>query len=226
MIVTPAFLSKLAGAPVNANMVSTISGLVMQPVGLDRPHRLAHYLGQLAHESGCWKYDREIWGPTPAQTRYDTRTDLGNTAALDGDGYRFRGRGPIQITGRANYAGFTAWCRKFNPSAPDFTASPDAVVTDPWEGLGPIWYWDTRKINKLADAGDITAVTKCINGGTNGLTDRIRLTVAASLFLSGSADAKSFQRAHGLKADGMIGPITRSVLHKALTGQPVVTFAL
>ena len=60
--------------------------------GMDRPHRLTQYFAQLMHESGDFRYDREIWGPTAAQQRYDTRTDLGNTPEKDGDGYRYRGR--------------------------------------------------------------------------------------------------------------------------------------
>ncbi|WP_245440603.1 hypothetical protein [Neorhizobium sp. T25_13] len=56
-------------------------------LGLNRPHRVAHYLAQLMHESGAFRFDQEIWGPTAAQARYDTRTDLGNTPAADGDGY-------------------------------------------------------------------------------------------------------------------------------------------
>ncbi|PND23933.1 hypothetical protein CN933_29770 [Sinorhizobium sp. M4_45] len=66
--------------------------------GMDRPHRLAQYLAQLMHESGDFRYDREIWGPTPAQQRYDTRTDLGNPPGKDGDGYLYRGRTGMQLT--------------------------------------------------------------------------------------------------------------------------------
>lgn len=226
MNITPATLAAFAKAPVNANMVSTIRGLLMRPAGLSAPHRLACYLGQLAHESGRWRYDRELWGPTAAQKRYDTRTDLGNTAAADGDGYRYRGRGPIQITGRSNYDQFTSWCRKINAAAPDFVATPDAVVTDPWEGLVAIWYWETREMNTLADRGDDTAITKVINGGYNGLSERVTLTDAARLMLSGAKDARAFQLAHSLNPDGIIGPITRGILHRSLTTMPPVMFAL
>ncbi len=65
--------------------------------GMDRPHRLAQYFAQLMHESGDFRYDREIWGPTPAQQRYDTRADLGNTPEKDGDGYLYRGRTGMQL---------------------------------------------------------------------------------------------------------------------------------
>ena len=228
MQITAGTLATIAGRPVNSNMQSTIAGLERAGVGtgLNRPHRLAQYLAQLAHESGLWRYDREVWGPTEAQKRYDTRTDLGNTAAADGDGFLYRGRGPIQITGRANYREFTAWARALDPQAPDFVANPDAVLTDPWEGLGPIWYWDTRDLNRYADNGDLLTITKRINGGTNGLADRQAQYTRAGLVLLGyaPADVRAFQRSHGLTVDGKAGPNTRAAIHDALLKRPLVTF--
>lgn len=231
MIPTAEQLMKIAGGKSNAaNIASIVAGLTEfgKGSGLDKPHRLAHYVAQIAHESGRFKHDKEIWGPTKAQERYDTRTDLGNTAAKDGDGKRYAGRGPIQITGKSNYQQFTDWCRKQGfADVPDFVATPDAVNTDPWEGLVPIWYWVTRGLNSYADANDIEMLTRRINGGTNGLPDRLELYTRSALVLTGygPTDVLQFQRvaqARGLlpegedQLDGVDGPKTRAALHQAL----------
>lgn len=193
--------------------------------GLNLPHRLSYLLGQVLLEGGAFKYDRELWGPTPAQARYDLRLDLGNTPEADGDGYKFRGRGPIQITGRANYRAFTAWARRLDPSAPDFEADPDAVNLDPWEGLGPLWYWSVNRLNVPADAGDIKVITKRINGGLNHFFQRLQWTDKAQLVLLGfaAADVRGFQRSVGLAADGRIGRKTRAALHQELKALPPVS---
>lgn len=78
----------------NLNSVMMALGKYGAEFGLDLPHRVVAFLPQLMHESGSFQYDREIWGPTPAQERYDTRTDLGNTPAKDGDGYKTVGAAP------------------------------------------------------------------------------------------------------------------------------------
>mgnify|MGYP000429216320 CR=1 FL=1 len=224
MIIIPALLAAITDRPVNGNMQASIRGLAMRPGGLSAPHRLCHFLGQVAHESGLWRFDHEIWGPTPAQLRYEGRADLGNVHP--GDGWAYRGRGPIQITGRSNYSAFTAWARLNYEKAPDFLANPDAVLSDPWEGLSAIWYWETRNLNAVADVGDIELVTRRINGGTNGLADRVKLTVEFGIALAGFKTVRAFQMANTLTPDGVAGPITRGVLHKILLHQPSVTFAL
>ncbi len=193
--------------------------------GLDQPHRLAQLLPQLMHESAEFRYDREIWGPTPAQQRYDTRTDLGNTPERDGDGELYKGRSPIQVTGKANYAEFTAWCRKnISANAPDFVRQPDLINTDPWEGLAVFWYWSTRNLNRYADQGDIEMVTRRINGGLNGYADRLVLYTRTALVLLGygPTDVRRFQEVakrdgtYTGTVDGLDGPRTRAALHKTL----------
>lgn len=188
--------------------------------GLDQPHRLAQFLAQLMHESLGFRYDREVWGPSAAQQRYDVRTDLGNSPARDGDGKLYMGRTGIQITGKANYAAFRDWCRaNIDPKAPDFVATPDRVNTDPWEGLAPIWYWSTRKLNRAADEGDAEMITRKINGGLNGYDDRLRRLARVSLVLLGYGpeEVERFQRDAGVNlVDGVAGPKTRAALHQAL----------
>lgn len=218
MIPTKDQLTQIAGGKPNAsNINSVIVALTSYGAqfGLDKPHRLAHYICQLAHESGNFRYDEEI----ASGAAYEGRKDLGNTEP--GDGKRFKGRGPIQITGRANYAAFTKWCRANIASvAPDFTAAPDQITTDPWEGIAPIWYWSTRKLNALADENNIEQITKKINGGLNGFNDRIAKYVRTGLVLLGYAadDVKGFQTKAGIEVDGDPGPKTRAALHMALAG--------
>lgn len=213
--------SKITRNAPNENMASMVAGLTTYGVdaGLDKPHRFAHFAAQLCHESGAFKYDRELWGPTPAQARYDTRTNLGNTAAVDGDGKKFMGRSALQLTGRANYRSFTTWCQdNISVLSPDFDTHPDLINTDPWEGLVPIWFWTTRTLNKYADQNDIEMVTRRINGGLNGYADRMDWYVKSALVLldRGPTELMLFQKATGLVADGIPGPRTRAALHGAL----------
>jgi putative chitinase len=199
-------------------------------VGLDLPHRYNHYLCQLMHESGAFKWDEEIWGPTPAQKRYDIRTDLGNTPERDGDGYFYRGRTAIQLTGKANYTAFRDWVwAEIDPNAPDFVKYPDKINEDPWEGLAPIWFWTKgnrtgKSLNRYADQNNIEQITKVINGGLNGFADRQDYYVRLGLVILGfnPDDVKKFQIATDTKPfDGDAGPLTRAAIHKrlsALTG--------
>lgn len=240
-------LALITGKPVNDNMRSVVAGLDAYGVqaGLDQPHRLAHYLAQLLHESAAFHYDKEIWGDTAAQKRYDIREDLGNTPEHDGDGKLYMGRTPGQITGKANYTSFRDWCRAQGLNPPDFVAHPELLNTDPWEGLGFIWYWmvgnPTRKsLNRFADANDIEMVTKRVNGGLNGFDDRIKWYVKAALVLAGYGpnDVKGFQadaQAAGLlpadtadvkQVDGDAGPKTRSALHMTLAAGATASAAV
>ena len=191
--------------------------------GLDQPHRLAQFVAQAMHESGEFRYDREIWGPTAQQLKYDPASGselslkLGNTKL--GDGKRYAGRTGFQLTGRANYRAFTAWVRKhIDKAAPDFEAQPELVNTDPWEGLVPLWYWTSRNLNRYADQGDAEMITKRINGGLNGYADRLAYLARLSLVLLGfgPGEIRKFQIARGLEVDGDAGPRTRAELHREL----------
>lgn len=218
-MVTIEQLDLIAGKKVDrANAGSVLQALKRfgPIVGLNVPHREVQFLAQLMHESGAFRYDREVWGPTPAQLKYEGRKDLGNTQP--GDGKKFAGHTAMQITGRANTKAFRDWCRKLDPTAPDFVALPQLMNTDPWEGLGPIWYWDTRGLNRFADTGDVEMITKRINGGLNGYDDRLRYLVRASLVYLGRDpnDLEGYQKEKGLIPDGILGPKSRAAIHADL----------
>lgn len=207
----------IAAAVANASSVLIALDRHGRGLGLDQPHRLAQFLPQIMHESGEFRFDREVWGPTEAQKRYEGRADLGNTEP--GDGRRFAGHTGMQITGRANTKAFRDWCRKhIDPQAPDFLRFPDLMNTDPWEGLGPLWYWSTRNLNRYADQGDVENITRKINGGLNGYPDRLALLARASLVLLGYSpnDICRFQEDAGLVVDGSAGPKTRAAFHARL----------
>ncbi len=141
------------------------------------PRRLAAFLAQIGHESGRLRYTREIWGPTPAQARYEGRADLGNK--MPGDGKRFMGRGLVQITGRFNYRVVTAALRPVSSRCPDFEQQPEALEQPEWAALSASWYWSSRDLSALADVGDFERITRKINGGVNGQADRVALYSAA-----------------------------------------------
>ena len=150
----------------------------MAKADINTPLRVGHFLAQLYHESVLLKYRQEIWGPTPAQRRYEGRRDLGNTQK--GDGYLFRGRGPIQLTGRANYTAFNVWLKAKGYNA-DVVRNPNLVAMLDYGTLAATWFWERNKLNRYADGGDdvrdVRAVTRVINGGYNGIADRINYFV-------------------------------------------------
>ena len=140
---------------------------------INNRNRVAAFLAQLLHESGNFKWVEEIWGPTRAQRRYEGRKDLGNIIA--GDGQRYRGRGLIQITGRANYRSATQRLRQRFPDCPDFEVDPKLLEEPRWAALSAGDYWHHNDLNELADKQMFTSITKRINGGTNGLLERKRI---------------------------------------------------
>ena len=123
--------------------------------------REAHFLAQVAHESGGFRYVREL----ASGEDYEGRADLGNTES--GDGVRFKGRGLIQITGRDNYRA----CG--DALGVDLLVEPSLLERADLAARSAGWFWDSRNLNELADRGDARAITKRINGGINGLQDRL-----------------------------------------------------
>lgn len=136
--------------------------------GITTVERAAMWAAQLGHESVGLRYMEEI----ADGSAYNGRRDLGNTQP--GDGPRFKGRGPIQLTGRNNYRAFTAWAHREGHSHLDFEAQPHLLSQPHWGFLAATYYWTVARpqINRLSDARDLVGVTRAINGGTNGLNDR------------------------------------------------------
>lgn len=169
---TPAQLSLSTGARIDrATEWLPLIESAMQEYGIDSRLRQAMFLAQIGHESGGMKYTVEIWGPTPTQTRYEGRKDLGNTQV--GDGFKYRGRGLIQTTGRYNYEKTAAALGVDCIDNPDLLAEPENAARS------AAWWWQSHKLNRFADSGDIVGCTKVINGGTNGLEHRKKLYEAA-----------------------------------------------
>ena len=142
---------------------------------IDTPQRICHFAAQISHESGGFKWLVELWGPTPAQVRYEGRLDLGNTQP--GDGRRYMGRGPLQLTGRANYRDTER--RIGSP----LEAQPELASQIGVGSLIACDYWTTHGLNTLADRGGLLAVriiTRVVNGGLNGLPDRERRYLLAA----------------------------------------------
>ena len=132
--------------------------------GIDTPERLAAFLAQIGHESGSLRYVREI----ADGSAYEGRRDLGNL--VPGDGARYRGRGLIQLTGRDNYRQMRDLLDHLGP--PDFLDFPAALEEPQWAAWSAAAWWHSRHLSDLADAGDFDAITRRINGGTNGAADR------------------------------------------------------
>ncbi len=144
----------------------------MRKYEITKPLRIAHFVAQLGHESASFRYAEEL----ADGSAYEGRRDLGNTQT--GDGRRFKGRGLIQLTGRANYLAYS------EASGIDYVARPQLLASDPFAAVDvACWFWDQRKLNKLADRDDVKTLTKRINGGFNGLDDRLDYLARAKAVL-------------------------------------------
>lgn len=142
--------------------------------------RMSIFLAQIAHESGCLKYTKEI----ATGEAYDTgslATSLGNTPEKDGDGQRYKGRGLIQITGTRNYKKLGEYFGQ------DFLKSPELLEGPVWASMSAAWFWWNRGLNAYVDLPDtwsreyrgntynkFTWITLLINGGQNGIVERLK----------------------------------------------------
>lgn len=140
---------------------------------IDTPKRQAAFLAQVGHESGELRYVREL-GNFRYLSRYDTgalAVRLGNSPEADGDGQFYCGRGLIQITGRYNYLS----CSLGLFDDERLLSSPELLEQPQWAAASAAWFWTSHGLNALADQDDFKAITRRINGGLNGLEDRLRL---------------------------------------------------
>lgn len=142
--------------------------------GVNTPLRTAHFLAQVGHESMSFVYTEEI----ASGIAYEGRKDLGNTEK--GDGIRFKGRGLIQLTGRKNYSDYGDYaCLNLLSKGNERLVSLHPVYALD----ASLWFWDKRKLNTYADKDDLRAITRRVNGGYNGLTDRQSYLDRAKFFI-------------------------------------------
>lgn len=130
---------------------------------VNTPVRIAAFFSQLIHESNAFKATREY----DSGSAYEGRVDLGNV--FKGDGKKFKGRGYIQVTGRNNYSAVS----KFIFGDDTLLKNPDLLATPQYAMLSAFWFWDSRKLNALADIDYLKTITKRINGGLNGWNERL-----------------------------------------------------
>jgi putative chitinase len=167
---------------------------VQQKFGIDTAVELSHFLAQCGHESGGFKAVSENlnygakgllgifkkYFPTEAKAKeYERKPEkianlvyggrMGNGPEASGEGYKFRGRGYIQLTGKSNYSEFD------KVVAEDIISNPDLVATK-YPLLSAAWFFHKNCLKRCVDASDatVTSVTKCVNGGTIGLPDRLK----------------------------------------------------
>jgi putative chitinase len=187
-------LDKLKGH-VPDEVIAQIPG-VQEKFAVNTPLRLAHFLAQCGHESGGFKFKSEnlnysaeilrkvfpkYFPDIVVAKQYERKPEaiasrvyggrMGNGPEATKEGFKFKGRGYIQLTGKDNYKAFDATVDD------DILANPDLVATK-YPLLSAAWFWNSRKLNAIADQGAtdevVTKITKLVNGGTIGLADRIK----------------------------------------------------
>lgn len=157
----------------------------MEEREINTPLRMAAFFAQVGHESADLKYMEEI----ASGQAYEGRKDLGNL--YPGDGRRFKGRGPIQLTGRSNYQKFG------NLLMVDLVLLPELAATPEYGFRIAALFWTLKKLNALADMGELKEITRRINGGYNGLEDRIRRYELAKQVLGASGQGSNQTAVHG-----------------------------
>jgi putative chitinase len=166
---------------------------LLENAKINTPLRLAHFFAQLDHESGLKPVSENLnysaIGLFKTFPRHFTRIDaknydrqperianrayanrMGNGSELSGDGWKYRGRGFIQLTGKNNYDAFA------NDSGIDALNNPDLLLKEVNAMVAALWFWDKNRLNRFSDKDDVRGLTRAINGGTNGLAHRQQLT--------------------------------------------------
>lgn len=225
-LLTEAQLSKMI--PTNKDVAEWCKVLneMLPKYGITTPKRIASFISQCAHESGDFRlleenlnYKEETllrvfpryFGPgkqnaaeyakNPEKIANYVYMDknrsangaLGNTQ--DGDGWRFRGRGLKQVTGRSNYTTFGKAIGKTAEEAAEYLTTKEGAL------VSALWFWDSRKLNEVADTGDVVRVTKIINGGDIGLEDRRQRYVQSLAVLDGQDPAGDDRGSSGGEGD-------------------------
>ncbi|PBP76928.1 chitinase [Pseudomonas syringae] len=174
-ITTQQLLQILPNASSRAGVFVPALNVAMGKYGIVTKLRIAAFLAQIGHESGQLRYVREL-GSDEYLDKYDTgrlAERLGNSPEDDDDGQLYRGRGLIQVTGKANYAE----CGE--ALGLDLINHPELLELPQHAAMSAAWFWHQRGLNSLADKGDFLMITKRINGGLNGLSERIALHTKA-----------------------------------------------
>lgn len=170
-ITTQQLLRILPSAGSKAGVFASALNLAMDRFQINTTLRMAAFIAQVGHESGQFRYVRELGGDQYL-SKYDTgplAKRLGNTPEADGDGQKYRGRGLIQITGHDNYLA----CSKALFGDDRLLRTPELLEQAEWACKSAAWFWSSRNLNALADVGDIDGITRRINGGLNGLAERL-----------------------------------------------------
>ncbi len=181
VISLPQLLQVMPGARLRAGLFLTALNAAFVRHDINSPKRTAAFLAQIGHESGELRYVREL-GSDQYLSKYDTGTlaaRLGNSPEADGDGQQYRGRGLIQITGRRNYLA----CSQALFGDDRLLRQPELLEQPQWAAESAAWFWQSNGLNELADKDQFTAITRRINGGLNGLENRLQLWARAKAVL-------------------------------------------
>ena len=212
---TPARIANFIG-PLNATM---------DEFGISTPKRQAAFLAQLAHESGSLRYVEEI----ASGAAYDNRADLGNTRpdaialaelAETTPGRYYKGRGLIQITGYDNYLA----CSRALLRDDSLTKNPAMLERADLACRSAGWYWDSRRLNDYADAGQFETITRKINGGLNGQADRLAHYQRALSVLEGgdSASTESATFPESSTGDQNVAPFVAAAIPSLIQAAPAL----